>query len=87
MTEILETIVISSSDSEQQSITDKITCQKKRPASRVYMQDYYLRHKGAYICQQCERIYACKSSLTKRQGRSIKCYMEHVLQQKILIQK
>ena len=42
------------------------------------MQDYYLRHKGAYVCEHCERVYTCRSSLTKHQGRSIKCYTERV---------
>ena len=42
------------------------------------MQGYYLKHKGAYTCEHYEKIYTCKSSLTKHQGISIKCYMERV---------
>ena len=42
------------------------------------MKDYYLKHKGACICEHCERIYTCKSSLIKHQGRSIKCFAEQV---------
>jgi len=77
MTEI-EFVVISSSDSEQQSITERITRRKKKPASNAFMQDYCLKHRRAYACEHCKRIYTCKSSLTKHQGRSIKCYMERV---------
>ena len=77
MPETIDTFVISSSDSEPQPITEKIT-RRKKPASRAYMQDYYLRHRGAYTCEHCERVYTCKSSLSKRQGRSVKCYVESV---------
>ena len=72
MSETIATIVISSSYSEQ-PITKKIIRKKKKPASQAYMQDYYLKHRGAYVCEHCDRIYTCKTSLTKHQGRSIKC--------------
>ena len=55
-----------------------ITRKKKKPASKEYMQDYHLKHKGACVCEHCERVYTCKSSLVKHQGRSVKCYMEKV---------
>ena len=42
------------------------------------MKEYYLRNRGAYVCKHCERVYTCKSSLVKHQGRSVKCYMERV---------
>ena len=42
------------------------------------MQDYYLKHKGAYVCEHGVRVYACTSGLVKHQGRSVKCYMERV---------
>ena len=42
------------------------------------MQDCYLKHKGSYVCEHCERVYTCKSSLVKHQGRSVTCYMERV---------
>ena len=74
----IEFVDISSSDSEQQPITGTITRKKKKPASKAYMQDYYLKHRGAYTCEHCERVYTCKSSLTKHQGRSIKCYVERI---------
>ena len=54
MTDI-EFIVISSDD-EEQPITEQITRKKKKPASRAYMQDDYLKHKGSYTCEHCERI-------------------------------
>ena len=76
MTEHIDTVVISSSDSEQHPITEKIT--RKKPARKTYMQDYYLKHKGVYTCEHCERIYTCRSSLTKHQGSSIKCYVERI---------
>ena len=77
MTDI-EFVVISSSDSGQQPITPKVTRKKKKPASRAYMQDYYLKHRGAYMCEHCDKIYTCKTSLTKHQCNSIKCYMERI---------
>ena len=71
MTDI-EFIVISSDGSDQQPVT-QITREEEEeePASRAYTQDYYMKPKGAYICEHRERIYTCKSSLNKRQGRSI----------------
>jgi len=51
---------------------------KKQPASKEYMKEYYLRNRGAYVCEHCERAYTCKSSLGKHQGRSVKCYMARV---------
>ena len=42
------------------------------------MQDYYLKHKGAFVCEHCDRIHTYKSRLSKRQGRSIKCYVEGI---------
>ena len=54
MPETMDTIVISSSDSEQHPITAKITRKKNKPASKADMHDYYLRHKGAYICQHAK---------------------------------
>ena len=77
MPETIDTIVISSLDSEQQAITEK-TRKKKQPASRAYMQDYYLEHKGAFVCEHCDRIYTCKSSRSKHEGRNIKCYVERI---------
>ena len=77
MPETIDTIVTSSSDSEQ-PITEKITRKKKKPASKAYVHDYYLRHKGPYICQHCDMVCTCRNSLTKHQGRSIKCYVERV---------
>ena len=73
-----EEVVVVSSDSEPQPITGKITRKKKQPASKEYIQDYYLKHKGAHVCEHCERVYTCKSSSVKHQGRSVKCYMERV---------
>ena len=73
-----EEVFIVSSDSEPQPITEKITRKKTKPASKDYMQDYYLKRKGAYVCEHCERVHTCKSSLVKHQGRSVKCYMERV---------
>ena len=67
-------IVVVSSDSEPEPIPQK----KKQPASKEHMKEYYLRNRGAYVCEHCERVYTCKSSLVKRQGRSVKCYMERV---------
>ena len=78
MKEHIEFGVISESESEQKPRTEKIARKKKKPATKEYMKDYYMKHKGAYICQYCERIYTCRSSLVKHQGRSIKCYMERV---------
>ena len=66
-----EDIVIVSSDSEPPR-------RKKKPASKEYMQAYYLKHKGAFVCEHCERVYTCKSSLVKHQGRSVKCYIQRV---------
>jgi len=66
-----EDIVIVSSDSEPPR-------RKKKPASKEYMQAYYLKHKGAFVCEHCERVYTCKSSLVKHQNRSAKCYIERV---------
>ena len=71
-------IVVISSDSEPLPITEKITRKKKQPASKEYMKEYYLRTRGAFVCEHCERVYTCKSSLVKHQGRSVKCYMERV---------
>ena len=71
----IEFIVASSEDSREQPITEQ---PRKNNASKAYVQYYYLRHKGAYICQHCEKIYACRSSLTKHQGRSIKFYVERI---------
>jgi len=34
------------------------------------MKEYYLRTRGAYVCEHCERVYTCKSSLVKHQGRA-----------------
>ena len=62
-----EFIVTSSDDEEQQPITDKLT--RRRTKTPV---------KRAYVCEHCDRIYTCRSSLTKHQGRSIKCYMERI---------
>ena len=73
-----EGIVVVPSDSEPQPRTERITRKEKKPTSKEYMQDYYLKHKGAYVCEHCERVYTCKNSLVKYQGRSIKCYMERV---------
>ena len=73
-----EGVVVVSSDSEPQPITERITRKKKKPANKEYMQDYYLKHKGAYACEHCERVYTCRSSLMKHQGRNVKCYMEMV---------
>ena len=42
------------------------------------MKEYDLRNRGSYVCEHCERVYTCKSSLVKHQGRSVKCYMERV---------
>ena len=42
------------------------------------MKEYYLRNRGAYVCEHCERVYTCKSSLVKHQGSRVKCYMEGV---------
>ena len=67
-----EGIVVVSPDSEPPPR------RKKKPTSKVYMQEYYLKQKGAYVCEHCERVYTCKSSLVKHQGRSIKCYIEKV---------
>ena len=33
------------------------------------MKEYYLRNRGAYVCEHCEWVYTCKSSLVKHQGR------------------
>ena len=71
-----EDLVVVSSDSEPQPITEKITRKKKKPASKEYMKEYYIRAGGAYVCEHCERVYTCKSSLVKRQGRIVKCYIE-----------
>ena len=71
--------VVISSDSEPQLITERITHKKKKkPASKAYMQEYYLKHKGAYVCEHCERVYTCKSSLVKHQNRSVKCYIDKI---------
>jgi len=75
MTEHIDIVVFSSPDSEQHPITEK-TRRKKKPASKANVQYYGLKHKGAYTCQHCERIYTCKSSLVKHQGRSIKGFLE-----------
>ena len=48
-----EDIVVVSSDSEPEPIPQK----KKQPASKEYMQDYYLKHKGAYVYEHCEGLY------------------------------
>ena len=77
MTERIDTVVISSPDSEQQPITENNT-KEKEAVNKEYMQDYYLRHKGAYTCEHCERIYTCRSSLVKDQGRSVTCYVERI---------
>ena len=64
-----EYIVVVSSDSEPPPR------RKKKPASKEYMQAYYLKHKGSYVCEHCERVYNCKNSLVKHQNRSVKCYL------------
>ena len=69
-----EDVVVVSSDSELEPIPQK----KKKPASKEYMTKYYLWTRGAYVCEHCERVYTCKNSLVKHQGRSVKCYMERV---------
>ena len=73
----IEFLVISESDEEKKHRNkNKKTRKNIKPASKEYMKDYYMKHKGAYICQYCERIYTCRSSLVKHQGRSIKCFAE-----------
>ena len=67
-------IVVVSSDSEPEPLPQK----KKQPASKEQMKEYYLRNRGAYVCEQCETGYNCKSNLVKHQGRSVACYMERV---------
>ena len=69
-----EEIVVVPSDPEPEPISQK----KKKPASKEHMKEYYIRNRGAYVCEHCERVYTCKSSLVKHQGRSVKCYMERV---------
>ena len=69
-----ENIFVVSSDSEPEPLPQK----KNKPASKAYMQDYYLKHKGSYVCEHCERVCTCKSSLVKHQGRSVKRYTERV---------
>ena len=59
-------------------MTDKITRKKEQPASKEYMKEYYIRNRGSYVCEHCERAYTCKSSLLKHQGRIAKCYVERV---------
>ena len=72
-------VVNMSSESEQEPVSGQmITRKKKQPMSKEYMKDYYHKHKGVYVCEHCERIYAFKSSLIKHQGRSIKCYIQRV---------
>ena len=70
-----EEVVVVSSDSEPEPIPQK---KKKQPASKEYMKEYYLRTRGVYVCEHCERVYTCKSSLVKHQGGSVNCYMERV---------
>ena len=61
-----------------ESVDEMPKKKKKKPASKEYMQEYYIKHKGAYVCEHCEKVYTCKSSLGKHQKNSIKCYMEKV---------
>ena len=70
-----EEIVVVSSDSEPETLPQK---KKKKPTNNEYMKEYYLRNRGAYVCEHCEGIYTCRSSLAKHQGRSVKCYIERV---------
>ena len=51
---------------------------KTRQMSREYMRDYYHKHKAEIVCPLCNTTYTCKSSLVKRQRRSLKCGIQRI---------
>ena len=51
---------------------------RKKPMNKEYMREYYHRTKETLVCEHCERIYGCRSSLVKHQNRSVKCNIERI---------
>ena len=73
MPETTDTIVIS--DSEPEQLRERIT---RNRSSKIYMREYYQKHKDIVAREHSERIYTCESSLLKHQGRSVKYYLSRV---------